>query len=98
MVRLRSFRTGQPRYEVVVGRRAVPESHRDRDWRLHEGRAPEGTARRLMEARLRGEIARREAADRSDSRIKEARRELRVVGIPDAAASTAIGGMSSGPH
>ena len=79
MVRLTSFRTGQPRYEVAVGRRAVPESRRDRDRRLQEDRASEGTARRLTEARLRAEIARREAADPSDPRIKEARRELRAL-------------------
>ncbi len=79
MVRLTSFRTGQPRYEVAVGRRAVPESRRDRDRRLQEDRASEGTARRLTEARLRAEIARREAADPSDPRIKEARQELRAL-------------------
>ena len=53
------------------------EYHSVRDWRVVSDNATqERTARRLMVVRLRVEIAKREAAQPSDPRIGEARREL----------------------
>ncbi len=55
-------------YHSVRDRRVVPDNA-----------TQERTARRLMVVRLRVEITKREAAQPSDPRIGEARRELRAL-------------------